>query len=268
MTRQFLSARLKAGETVFVAWHGTPSVAIAEASAQASWDAVALDMQHGVIGVESMIAMVAAIIRAGKPALVRMPLGDEGMIGRILDAGAEGVICPMVNTGQDASRFARATKYPPMGYRSWGPIRAMQVHGMSREEYTSRANEFCMAWAMVETETALANIDSIFSGRTIDGVLVGPYDLSISLSKGASLDPSQPQVMEAFDLIVRKARAHRVVPGIYASTADDARVYAAMGFKLILMGSEMAYARIGGELLLEAAREADAPAGGAMAAHR
>jgi len=268
MTRQYLSARLKAGETVYAAWVGSPSLAMAEAVAQASWDAVVVDMQHGAVGVESMIDLVGGVVRAGKPAMVRMPMSDEGMIGRILDAGAEAVICPMVNTGQDASRLGRSAKYPPLGFRSWGPQRALQVHGLDREDYLAQANGFCLAWAMVETETAIANIDSILSGRAIDGVFVGPYDLCVSLTRGEALDPSHPVVMEALDLIVRKARAHRVVPGIYASTPDHARTYSTMGFKLIAIGNELTYVRIGGELLLEAAREADVPADEAVAAQR
>lgn len=268
MSRQYLSARLKAGETVHAAWVGSPSLAVAVACAQASWDAVIIDMQHGAVGVESMFDLVAGVVRAGKPAMVRMPMSDEGMIGRILDAGAEGVVCPMVNTGQDASRLGRAAKYPPVGLRSWGPMRALQAHGLDGKEYLAEANGFCLAWAMVETETAIANIDSILSGRMIDGVFVGPYDLCVSLTKGEALDPTHPVVLEALDLIVRKARAHRVVPGIYASTADHARTYAAMGFKLIAIGNELAYARIGGELLLEAAREADVSADEALAAQR
>lgn len=268
MTRQYLSARLKAGETVHVGWIGTSSCAVAEAVAQASWDAVAIDMQHGSIGVESMIGMVGAIARAGKPAMVRIPMSDEGMIGRVLDAGAEGVICPMINTGQDASRFGRAAKYPPAGFRSWGPTRALQVHGMEHGDYLAQANDFCLAWAMVETETAIANIDSILSSKAIDGVLVGPYDLCVSLTRGQTLDVNEPVVLEALDLILRKARAHRVVPSIYATTADHARTYAAMGFRLIIMGSELAYARIGSELLLEAAREVETPADETVAAQR
>lgn len=268
MARQYLSARLKAGETVFAAWLGSPSLAVAEAVAQASWDAVVIDMQHGAIGVESMFDLVAGVVRAGKPAMVRMPMSDEGMIGRILDAGAEAVVCPMVNTGQDASRLGRSAKYPPIGLRSWGPTRAMQVHGLDRDDYLAQANGFCLAWAMVETETAIANIDSILSGRAIDGVFVGPYDLCVSLTKGSALDPSHPVVMEALDLIVRKARAHKVLPGISASTPDHARIYSAMGFRLIAIGNELSYARIGSELLLEAARETAAPAPEVVAVQR
>lgn len=257
MTREYLSARLKAGETIFSAWMSNPAKYVAQVVAQGSWDSVVVDMQHGTFDYESMLETVAIVTASGKAAIVRMPLGDEGMIGRILDSGAQGVICPMVNTGQDASRFGRETKFPPLGLRSWGPHRALDVLDFDKNDYLAEANDFCLSWAMVETETALGNIDSIMSSKAIDGVFIGPNDLCVSLTGGKMVDPGEKVVMEAVDHILRKAHAHRVIPGIFANTPELARTYSDMGFKFITVANEIAYARIGGEFLLDMIRNPD-----------
>ena len=253
-----MSARLRAGETVYSAWVGSSTPFVAEALAQGSWDAVIVDMQHGAVGYDAMVSLVASVTGAGAPALVRIPLGDEGMIGRVLDAGAQGVIFPMINTGQEAARHGRTAKYPPEGFRSWGPARALEILGYDKQQYLTDANDLCMTWVMVETETALGNVDSILSSKAVDGVFVGPNDLCVSLSKGKLVDPSEKVVMDALDHILRKAQAHRVVPGIYANSPELARRYADMGFRFIALGNELTYARIGGEFLLDMVRNPDA----------
>lgn len=250
-----MSAKLDAGETVYAAWVGTPVRAVAEAIAQGSWDAVVIDMQHGAIGYESMLDLVSGVAGAGKPAVVRMPMGDDGLVGRILDAGSQGVICPMVDTGHEAAALVRATKYAPVGMRSWGPNRAMAALGVDKGGYLAQANDICLAWAMIETDTAIANINSILSNKALDGVFVGPNDLCISLTGGKVVDPSEPQVLEAINQIARKAGAHSVHAGIYANNPDLARIYAEMGYRFIAIGNELTFARLGGELMLEAARD-------------
>lgn len=251
MTTENLSDRLRGGETLYSAWLSTPARFVAETVAQGSWDSVVIDMQHGTLDYASMLDAVTAVASQGKAAVVRPPLNEEGTIGRILDAGAQGVICPMVNTGQDASRIGRSAKFPPLGSRSWGPHRALSVLNMDKDDYLARANDICFCWAMVETETALSNIDSIMSSKAIDGVFVGPNDLCVSLTKGRAADPNESVVLEAIDHILRKAHAHRIVPGIYANTPELARKFADMGYRFITLGNELTYARIGGEFLLD-----------------
>lgn len=250
-----MSARLDAGETVYAAWIGTPGRAVAETIAQGSWDAVVIDMQHGAIGYEAMLDLVNTVAGVGKPAVVRMPMGDDGLIGRILDGGAQGVICPMVDTDDQAAALVQATKYAPVGMRSWGPNRAMAALGIDRDGYLAEANGFCLAWAMIETDTAMTNINSILSSKSLDGVFVGPNDLCVSLTGGEAVDPGEPRVLEAIEQIVRQARTHSVHAGIYANNPDLARVYAEMGYRFIAIGNELTFARLGGELLLEVAKD-------------
>ena len=256
MIENVLSARLAAGETLYAAWLGIPSRELAGSLAQCTWDAVIVDMQHGAIGYESMLDMVGGIVGAGKPALVRMPMGDDGLVGRILDAGSQGVICPMVDTGHEAAALVRATKYAPAGMRSWGPDRAMAALGLDRDSYLAQANVFCSAWAMIETDTALGNINSILSHKALDGVFVGPNDLCIALTAGRAVDPRAAEVLDAVSLIARRAGAHGVHAGIYANNPDLARIYADMGYRFIAIGQALTYARVGSELLLEAAKDA------------
>lgn len=256
MIENGLSARLAAGETLYAAWLSVPSRALAESLAQCTWDAVIVDMQHGAIGYESMLDMVGGIAGAGQPAVVRMPMGDDGLVGRILDAGSQGVICPMVDTGHEAAALVRATKYAPTGMRSWGPNRAMAALGLDRDTYLAQANDVCSAWAMVETDTALSNINSILSHKALDGVFVGPNDLCIALTGGRAVNPSEPEVLDAIALIARRANAHGIHAGIYANNPDLARIYADMGYRFIAIGLDLTYARVGSELLLEAAKDA------------
>src|SRR5262252_634051 len=144
-----LSRRLRAGETVHTGWCGLGVPIVAEAIARAGFPAVTLDQQHGLYTMDSTAAGIAAIRQAASAPVVRVPLGDFAVVSRILDFGAEGVIAPMINTAQDARLFAAAAKYPPLGERSSGPLRALMLNNMEIADYVGNANDMVVTFAMI-----------------------------------------------------------------------------------------------------------------------
>ena len=250
-----LRSRFENGDTLYAAWHAFAAPEVAVALARDGWDAVVIDMQHGQAHYTDMVDAVAGIVAAGVAPVVRVGIGDEVLLGRAPDAGAVGVICPMINSGQEAAAFARACKYPPLGQRSFASVRAMNVHAMAGPEYLTAANELVVTFAMVETAQALKHIDAIASTPGIDAVFVGPNDLSVSLSDGEVVDPTLAKVEQALRLIVRKCAAHQVVAGAFANTPEIARAYRDMGFKFIAVASDAAYLSAGSRAMLAAAKE-------------
>jgi 4-hydroxy-2-oxoheptanedioate aldolase len=184
-----LARSLRAGETVFSAWCSLASPLTAETIAREGFAAAVLDAQHGFWDVETLIEGIGALNHAGASPIVRVPLDDFALVSRALDFGAEAVIAPMINTAADAKKFASVAKYPPAGERSWGPTRAMTLQGRSNElDYLREANDSTLTLAMIETPTALANVDAIAATPGIDALFIGPYDLSTSLSGGKAQD--------------------------------------------------------------------------------
>jgi len=201
-----LASRLRAGETVFSAWCMLASPLVAETIAREGFSSVVLDQQHGLWDTASIIAGINALHLAKAAPIVRMPLADFAFVSRALDFGAEAIIAPMINTEADARQFAGAAKYPPLGERSWGPQRAMALQGKSVAlDYLREANDATITLAMIETPTALANVDAIAATPGIDALFIGPYDLSTSLSGGKAQDAKAPEVERAIDKICAAA---------------------------------------------------------------
>jgi len=177
-----LAEALHGGATVVSAWVGLPEPLISELAARSGFDAVTLDVQHGLHDTGSVMRSVGSIAMAGKPAIVRLAVEDFALASRALDFGAEAVIAPMINSVADARRLVAATKYPPLGERSWGPARAMALFGITDPQVQLRtANRSTLAIAMIETKTAFAALDDILAVDGLDGVFVGPSDLSVTL---------------------------------------------------------------------------------------
>jgi len=249
-----LARRLSAGETVFTAWSSLPDALVAEALAATAMEAVTLDMQHGGHGEDSVLRALAPVIAAGKPALVRIPVGRFDVASRALDFGAEAVIAPMINSLDDARAFAAAMKYPPVGERSWGPSFAMPRRGGDGSDWLRRSDAETLAFAMIETRAALAIVDDILAVPGIDGVLVGPSDFSIAWTGGETMNPSLEDMMEAIAHVAARARAAGKHAAIYVVDPKLAGRYVAMGYRLIAMGGEHRYMALGAAALLEAAR--------------
>ncbi|HET9904739.1 MAG TPA: aldolase/citrate lyase family protein [Xanthobacteraceae bacterium] len=240
-----LARRLRAGETVHVGWATLGVPILAEMLARDGFSAVNLDQQHGLFDQAGVIAGIAAVRAAGAAPIVRVPLGDFAYVSRVLDFGAEGVIAPMINTAEDARAFAAAAKFPPIGERSWGPARALMLNGLSMPDYLKQANDNVVTLAMVETRTALKNLDAILATPGIDGVFVGPSDLSIALSNGNTLDPHSKDVDSTCEAIVAAARKAGKIAGAYTAGPERANEQAARGFRFLAVGSDGAFMRAG-----------------------
>src|SRR6186997_3103989 len=170
-----LARRLRAGETVHSGWCGLPSPIVAELVGREGFPAVTLDGQHGLWDTASVLAAVAQVRQGGAAPIVRIPVGQFATASRALDFGAEGIIAPMINTQADARAYVSATKYPPLGERSWGPTRAMTLAGIAdMKAYLRDANENIVTLAMIETRTAMGNLDAIAAVPGIDVLFVGP----------------------------------------------------------------------------------------------
>jgi len=235
-----LAGRLRAGETVYGAWCMIGSPVVAETIAREGFAAVVLDAQHGLWDVSSLIAGAGAVNHAGAAPAVRVPLNDVALVSRALDFGAEAVIAPMINSADGARRFAAAAKYPPLGDRSWGPLRAMPLQGRSAPvDYLREANDGTLTFAMIETATALANVDAIAATPGIDALFVGPYDLATALSGGTAQDVEAPQVEQAVDRICAAATKAKKIPGIYCRDAENAVAMAKRGFRFVIAGNDL-----------------------------
>lgn len=251
-----LRARLQAGETLFTAWSGVPDALTVEILAAQPFDAVTLDMQHGGHNEDSVLRGVAPVQRAGKPALVRIPVGRFDMSSRALDFGAEAVIAPMINSVADAKAFAASMKYPPLGERSWGPTYAFPRHGKGDfASWLAESNDRTVAIAMVETRAALECLDGILETPGIDGIFVGPSDFSIAWSRGKTINSSLEDMMEAVADIAKRTRAAGKSAAIFLSDPAVTRRQVEMGFQLFATGSEHMLMSRGAQSLLDAARD-------------
>ena len=228
-----LRSRLASGEPFLFSWMTLPSAALAGQVVRLPFAGVCLDMQHGMIGFSDAVGMIAAINAAGRPALVRALWNDAATPGQCFDAGASCVIAPMVNTRAQAELLVRAAKYPPMGSRSWGGYTAQQASGLTPAEYLREANRMTMVFAMIETVEALENVEAIAATPGLDGLFVGPSDLSIALSRGTGIEKTGQQTLAAMTRIAAAAKKNGLVAGAFGGSADVIKTYQGLGFTFI-----------------------------------
>jgi 4-hydroxy-2-oxoheptanedioate aldolase len=241
-----LARRLRAGETVYCGWCALGSPIVAETVAREGFAAVNIDQQHGLWDFAAVVTAIGAIYHAGASPVVRVPLNDFASASRALDCGAEAIIAPMINSASDARAFVSAAKYPPLGERSWGPIRAMALQGRSDAVgYLREANEGTLTLAMIETPAALASVDAIAATPGIDALFIGPYDLSTALSGGKAQDVQAPEVERAIDQIGAAAKKAGKIAGIYCRDAERALAMAKRGFRFMAVGSDLGFIREG-----------------------
>ena len=221
------------GKPVINGWLAIPSFFSAETMANQGWDSLTVDMQHGMVGYDNLLPMLAAIKPSVTP-MARVPWLEPGIIMKSLDAGCLGIICPMVNNGDDAEQFIQAMRYPPRGGRSFGPTRVVLRH----DNYASEANEKTIAMAMIETKEALDNIDDIMSTDGLNAIYVGPADLSNSLGHTPRLDPEEPEVVEAIAMILAKAKEHGLKAGLHNGSASYAKRMIGNGFDFVSIMSD------------------------------
>jgi 4-hydroxy-2-oxoheptanedioate aldolase len=221
------------GRTLFNAWLTLNSPFVIELIAQAGWDCITIDQQHGMGGHEVLLGCLTAARACGLPSLVRVAENDPGLIGRALDAGAQGIMCPLIANVEEAEAFVQAVKYPPRGTRSWGPYRAQLGHG---SDYFTTANDWTIACPQIETKGALDQLDDILALPGVDMVCFGPNDLSLALT--GRLDIRAPEVQEAITLVLRKCRELTVIALIYANDVAYARPLVAAGWNVVAVATD------------------------------
>jgi len=211
-----LPGKFNSDNTSFGCWLKVPSSITAEIAALSGFDYVCIDMQHGFSDRNDLIPMLQAIQPHSPRAIVRVPSNEPSIIGWTLDAGATGVIVPLVNSAEEAEKAVRACLYPSRGNRSMGPTRAERVFG---EEYVQRVGDSIQCLPMIETLDALNNLESILSVDGVDSIYVGPSDLSVNLGLPKGNNDGNPKFDEALEKILSSCEKHGVVPGIHANSS-------------------------------------------------
>ncbi len=225
----------------------------AETMAHQGWDTLTIDLQHGVIDYQAMVPMLQAISTTPTVPIVRVPWLEPGIIMKSLDAGAYGLICPMVNTREDAQKFVAWSSYAPKGTRSFGPIRALLYGGA---DYPTHANNTIVRFAMIETAQALDNLDAIMSVEGLDAIYIGPSDLSLALGCRPVFDDVDPPVAQAIDHILARATAHGIKAGVHNGIAEGALARIAKGFRFVTIGSDARLMAAGSQQVLAKMRAA------------
>lgn len=227
--------RLLAGESVVNGWLAIPSTLSAEIVGLTGFDCVTVDLQHGMIGFDAALPLFQVLSGTSSIPLARVPVNDGAQIMRLLDAGAYGIICPMISTVDDAARFVRACRYPPTGERSFGPARGLLYGG---SDYYVHADDAMLTIGMIETQQGLDNLDKILEVEGLDGIYIGPNDLSLALGEAPSSEPTAQIVVDAIAHILSRCQAHAKIPGIFCSSGDAAAMRLKQGFRMVTPGNE------------------------------
>ena len=227
-------------------WLQLPHGFAAEVMAAQGWDSLTVDMQHGPVGYDVALTMLQALSSTDVTPLARVPWNEPGIIMKMLDAGCYGIICPMVSTAEEAQRFVGACRYPPKGYRSFGPTRVSFYAGI---DYAQHANDTVIALAMIETAQAIENLDAILDTPGLDGVYIGPADLSQGLGYQERVDPKHPDLVALLDRIHEGCSRRGLITGIHVASVEYARGVIDKGFQFVTVLSD-------GRLLAAAAKHA------------
>ncbi len=241
----------RAGGQTIGCWLSLPCAHSAESLARLGFDWVCIDLQHGLLDYTDLVYMLPAISNGRATPLVRVPWNEPYEIMKALDAGAAGVIVPMVNNRREAEQAVDACRYPPAGHRSFGPIRAAMAGGPG---YAAEANEQIACLVMIETEDGIANLDDILSTPGVDGVYIGPADLALALGLPPVGDNDDPTHARTVASIFDACRKHGVAAGIHTSSLEYGQHYLKMGFNLVTLGSDARWMAAGAAHDLAAAR--------------
>ena len=235
-----LRAGHRDGRTLVNGWLSISSPYVAELAAHQGYDSLTVDMQHGMVGFEGAVAMFQAVATTSVIPMARPSGNHPPEIMRLLDAGAYGIICPMISTAADAARLVSACRYPPAGSRSFGPARGLLYGGA---DYFTAANAEILALAMIETREALDNLDAILDTPGLDGIYVGPNDLAIELGRAPRNEHDDPAVVAAIARAREGAARRGLIAGIFCSDGPAAARRAAEGFHLVTPGNDAALLR-------------------------
>lgn len=236
MRANLVRKRLAAGEHVVNAWLSIGSSYSAEGVGHSGVHSVTVDLQHGMFGFPEALHMLQAISATPAVPLVRVPALDPAQIMHLLDAGAYGVICPMISTPEQAAALVSACRYPPFGTRSFGPSRGLLYGG---QDYVAHANDTVMAIPMVETAEAVERIDEILAVPGVDMIYLGPNDMAFAID--GHVRYPRPASEQAMAHVLARAQAHNVPVGIFCADAAEAALRLEQGFPLVTPGNDFAH---------------------------
>jgi 4-hydroxy-2-oxoheptanedioate aldolase len=242
------------GQTIICGWLLLPDSLTAEIMANQGYDTVTIDLQHGLIDYQTALSMLQAMNGSSTVPFARVPWLDPAIIMKLLDAGILGIICPMINNAEEARRLASYVRYPPVGERSFGPARAGFIVD---PEYGGKANDMVQCLAMIETAEGYRNVEEIVQVKGIDGVYIGPIDLTLSLYGNdlpIGLDREEPEMIEAIKRILDSAHAAGKKAGIHCGTPEYAARMANLGFDMVSLSSDLGMFSAASKSSLEATR--------------
>ena len=225
----------KSNQPVINAWLSIPNSFTAEAFGKMGWDSITIDMQHGQNDYQTSISMLQGLASSNSLPMARVPWNEPGIIMKMLDLGVMGIICPMINTKEDCEKFLSYCYYPPIGQRSFGPMRAQLVHGSN---YFNKANENIITFAMIETKQAVENLDEILSIPNLTGVYIGPADMSSSYGLPPKFDVKEDPVFSNIQLIAEKAKKYGKIAGIHNGSTEYAKEMINIGYKFVTILSD------------------------------
>lgn len=226
--------KLKDQDFILNGWLSIPNSFTAEAMSKMGWDTITIDLQHGQNDYSTSISMVQSISYNAIP-FARVPWNEPGIIMKMLDLGVIGIIAPMINTKEDCEKFVSYCYYPSVGQRSFGPMRAQLNYGLN---YYSKANDNIASFAMIETQEAVDNIDSILSVSNLTGIYIGPGDMSSSYGFSPKFDVEEDPVYSNIEMIVKKAKDKGKIAGIHNGTTDYAKKMIKIGYKFVTISSD------------------------------
>ncbi len=226
---------IKEKKPIINGWLSIPNSFTAEAMSKMGWDTITIDLQHGQNDYETSISMIQAMSNNNVSIMARVPWNDPGIIMKMLDLGALGIISPMINNKEDCEKFVSYCYYPPIGQRSFGPMRALLNYG---SDYYKKANTSILSLAMIETKEAVNNIDEILSIPNLSGVYIGPADMSSSYGLTPKFDVKEDPVFSNIKLIAQKAKEHNKIAGIHNGTVSYAKEMIELGYQLVTISSD------------------------------
>ena len=238
-TRRLIS-QWSEGKTTLNGWLSIGNAFTAEIMAGAGYDSLTIDWQHGALDYPDLLTMLQASNRPDLAQFVRVPWLDAASVMKALDAGAMGIICPMINTAIDAAEFVSYMRYPPRGQRSFGPTRA----AIADPSYSTDVNEKVLAFAMIETAEGYQNLEEIAATKGIDGIYVGPADLTLGTQHGAlkaGLDRQETVMIDIIKHIAQVCHKNNIIAGIHCASTEYAMRAMDWGFQLTTVGGDVQF---------------------------
>ena len=244
---------ISSGKAVINGWLQIPSSVSAETMSQLGWDTLTIDMQHGLIDYTNALPILQTISSTNVMPFARVNWNEPGQIMKILDAGCYGVICPMVSNRDEAEKFVQACKYPPEGYRSFGPMRGLIYGGA---DYADHANSEILKMAMIETKEALENLDKIMSTPGLDGIYIGPADLSLAIGEKPGFDKGEgTKAYSTIMKILEHSKKNNIFAGIHNGSAEYAKKMIEKGFQFVTVGSDSRFISAGAKATIDSLKD-------------